>query len=74
MKDTGQTTSKMDMEYRNGQMVASIRENLKMAKNMEKEFMFGLMVVFILEDGNKICCTVMENTNGKMGDTIKDNG
>ena len=55
-------------------MAASFRENLKMEKKMVKEFIFGLTVAFIQEDGSKTCCTAMVSINGKMEEVTTENG
>ena len=74
MKDIGLKINKMDMEYRNGLMGASIRVNLNKAKNMVKDFMSGLMAASMQEDGTKIYCMAKENTNGKTEDIIRGSG
>jgi hypothetical protein len=55
-------------------MAVSTRENSKMGRSMEKEFMSGPMVASIQEDGNKICYMVTASTNGRMVEIIKESG
>jgi hypothetical protein len=57
---------KMVEESNYGQTEAIIMASIKMDKNMEKEFIIGLMAQNMLVTGNKMKCMVKVNLFGLM--------
>jgi hypothetical protein len=51
MKDSGKTIYRMDMELKHGLTVQSMKEFIKMERNMEEVAMFGVTVLSTLVNG-----------------------
>lgn len=51
MKGIGNTTKCMVLAKYNGRMAESIKDSIKMIRNMDKEHFTGLMVASMLEAG-----------------------
>lgn len=64
---------KMEEELNFGVMVHIIMVNIKMVKSMVEECTIGLMVLVMLEIGNKMKCTARVSLYGLMVDVIKVN-
>ena len=65
---------KMEKEKKFGQTVLVIKDNIKMVKKMVKEHLNGLMDLFMLGIFTKIIYKDRENTVGKMGENMLENG
>ena len=74
MKVAGEDKCDKDKEFKFGQMVQGIKDNLWMIKQMEKESLFMLMVMFMKETGQMIKHPVLEFITIIMEQSIKDNG
>lgn len=66
MKETGYRINKMDMAKRFGLMEQSIKDSIKVEKNMEKVFLCGVMIALMKESFYKIIFMVKADTLGKM--------
>ena len=66
--------NKMGLEKNPGQMELSIKENIKMARNMAEDFSFGEMTATIKAIFMKIISMVRENIAGKTVESMKVNG
>jgi len=70
----GRKISNMDMDNRHGPMKQSIKESIKVEKNMEKVLFFGKMTVVMRDSLLRIIFTDLENMFGKMEEFMKDSG
>ena len=64
MKATGKMICNMVMGKKSGLIIQNMKVNIMKVKSMEREPMFGLMVVNMKEIGLKIGLKVMEHTLG----------
>lgn len=74
IRDIGLIICRMDREWRTGQMEASIKDSIKMARNMGKGHIYGLMGVTTQGCGTKTKSTVTENTSGATVGSTRESG
>ncbi len=74
MKVVGEDKLDKDKEFKFGQMVQGMKDNLLMIKQMEKESLYMLMVIYIKEIGQMIKHQVLVFIIIIMEQNIKDNG
>jgi hypothetical protein len=66
IKESGIWITSMDKEKKLGQMEEVIKETIFMGKKMVMEHTNGMIIVFILDNGNKIVFKVKELIIGQM--------
>jgi len=74
MSEIGLMINKMVLENNPGQMAQFIKDNIKMGKNMEKDYSCGVMIQITMAISVKIISMEKVNIVGKMEEFIKDNG
>lgn len=74
IKDIGLIICRMDREWRTGLMEASIKDSIKMVRNMEKGHIYGLMGVTTQDRGTRTKYTVTENTSGATVGSTRESG
>lgn len=72
--DNGKMISNMAWEKKHGQMVLCTMETMSMARSMEEELSYGLMVQNIKDNFKIITLKALANINGLMVDLIMANG
>jgi hypothetical protein len=64
----------MVMVRRTGLMRPSIKDSIRLEKNMEKDFFYGRTTALMKGSFSKIIFMALVNMSGKMGAFTKDNG
>ena len=73
MRDIGKIIIKEVLELRIGGMNRYMKENLKMGKKMELEYINGKMILYIMENGSIIIFMDLEFSKIKLKKCIKVN-
>lgn len=71
---SGNKTSSMVMVRKTGQMRQSIKDSIKMERNMGRDFFCGRMIALMKANFSRIIFMVLVNMSGKMDAFTKDNG
>lgn len=74
MLETGKKIDNKDMEQKRGQMGPSMKEIMKMEKNMASGHLDGLMALYILGNSKIIIYMVKVFIRGLIIENMKENG